>query len=183
METTFAASTVGTNSGVPYSLGKPIEWKLDHLKDVCVAGCRGIPYSLGKPIEWKRYFIDFPVSKQGQFPTRQGNQLNGNVVKSIFGDVNHCLFPYSLGKPIEWKPIVVSPDIKCCHCFPTRQGNQLNGNSITHSMMYACAIVFPTRQGNQLNGNDSLVQLTQTDTVEIPYSLGKPIEWKPAEGI
>ena len=50
---TLTVQTLSVAELVPYSLGKPIEWKLvfDVHDDVWCG--LGFPYSLGKPIEWK----------------------------------------------------------------------------------------------------------------------------------
>ena len=61
-----------------------------------------VPLSQGKPIEWKLKNIDWLAELEG-FPSRRGNQLNGNFASRMDTFPHIVRVPLSQGKPIEWK--------------------------------------------------------------------------------
>ena len=75
---TITSSTTTVSFSGPYSLGKPVEWKLEGHTLTFYSRQDVRPYSLGKPVEWKLWTLDFFVSETKDRP-------------------------YSLGKPVEWK--------------------------------------------------------------------------------
>ena len=113
---------------VPYSLGKPIEWKHpnDWLRAIAVCSSllaretnwmetsavsfsnpiivSGVPYSLGKPIEWKLLIRAALITAaiHNSLLARETNWMETPI--SYLGQWPTVRIPYSLGKPIEWKP-------------------------------------------------------------------------------
>ena len=100
METAVVWVVCNNDNQIPYSLGKPIEWKLEGLgSDYSKDFVSSVPYSLGKPIEWK-------------------------LCRSAGCHRKNLLFPYSLGKPIEWKRQIINRfSIKSASSLLARETN------------------------------------------------------------
>ena len=165
-------------SPIPYSLGKPIEWKLDIFLS-CQHLNHGVPYSLGKPIEWKLPDRDRAVlifchnsllAREANWMETRKIHLPGKPARDRaipFARETNWMetrtqarlerpeqqIPYSLGKPIEWKLYYFDTKVRDDHNF---------------SLL--------ARETNWMETNQ--VSSTAKPDQGFPYSLGKPIEWK-----